>query len=118
MSNIDDRKSALLSEFMELSSGASSDDILPLLLAFSNKAKQEHISFTKSDIETLFESMKKDMNPEEQSKINRTEALYHAALFGNNIYDSSRNIDFFYYVLAVYRFRNSRNFFCFGNYGL
>ena len=61
MNNIDSRKSALLNEFMQLSSGVSSDDILPLLLAFSNKARQEHISFTKSDIETLFESMKKRM---------------------------------------------------------
>ena len=69
MNNIDSRKSALLNEFMQLSSGVSSDDILPLLLAFSNKARLEHISFTKSDIETLFESMKKDMNPEEQSKV-------------------------------------------------
>ena len=69
MNNIDSRKSALLNEFMQLSSGVSSDVILPLLLAFSNKARQEHISFTKSDIETLFESMKKDMNPEEQSKV-------------------------------------------------
>lgn len=69
MNNIDSRKSALLNEFMQLSSGVSSDDILPLLLAFSNKVRQEHISFTKSDIETLFESMKKDMNPEEQSKV-------------------------------------------------
>lgn len=69
MNNIDSRKSALLNEFMQLSSGVSSDDILPLLLAFSNKSRQEHISFTKSDIETLFESMKKDMNPEEQSKV-------------------------------------------------
>ena len=69
MNNIDSRKSALLNEFMQLSSGVSSDDILPLLLAFSNKARQEYISFTKSDIETLFESMKKDMNPEEQSKV-------------------------------------------------
>ena len=69
MNNIDSRKSAHLNEFMQLSSGVSSDDILPLLLAFSNNARQEHISLTKSDIETLFESMKKDMNPEEQSKV-------------------------------------------------
>ena len=69
MNNIDSRKSALLNEFMPRSSGGSSDDLLPLLLAFANKARQEHISFTKSDIETLFESMKKDMNPEEQSKV-------------------------------------------------
>lgn len=56
MNNIDSRKSALLNEFMQLSSGVSSDDILPLLLAFSNKARQEHISFTKSDIETLLKA--------------------------------------------------------------
>ncbi len=66
---IDNRKSALLKEFMEISSGKSSDDILPLLLAFSNKAKKENITFSKADIETIFDSMKKDMAPEEQTKI-------------------------------------------------
>lgn len=68
-SNIDDRKATLLKEFMEISANKSSDDILPLLLAFSNKAKKEHISFSKSDIETIYDSMKKDMAPEEQNKI-------------------------------------------------
>ncbi len=66
---IDNRKSALLKEFMQIASGKSSDDILPLLLAFSNKAKKENIKFSKTDIETIFESMKKDMAPEEQTKI-------------------------------------------------
>lgn len=67
--NIDAKKAKLLKDFMSLSSGKSTDELLPLLLAFSNKARQEHISFEKSDINTLFESMKKEMPPEELSKI-------------------------------------------------
>lgn len=67
--NIDGKKAQLLRDFMTLSAGKSTDELLPLLLAFSNKARQEHITFEKSDINTLFESMKKDMPPEELSKI-------------------------------------------------
>lgn len=67
--NIDEKKAKLLKDFMSLSSGKNTDELLPLLLAFSNKARQEHISFEKSDISTLFESMKKEMPPEELSKI-------------------------------------------------
>lgn len=67
--NIDAKKAKLLRDFMTLSQGKSTDELLPLLLAFSNKARKEHISFEKSDIATLFESMKKDMPPEELTKI-------------------------------------------------
>lgn len=67
--NIDEKKARLLKDFMTLSAGKSSEELLPLLLAFSNKARQEQITFEKNDINTLFESMKKDMSPEELSKM-------------------------------------------------
>ncbi|MCM1308669.1 MAG: hypothetical protein NC223_08730 [Butyrivibrio sp.] len=67
--NIDQKKAKLLRDFMSLSAGKGSDELLPLLLAFSNKARREHISFEKNDISSLFESMKKDMPPEDLSKI-------------------------------------------------
>lgn len=63
--NIDERKVRLLKEFIKLSQGKKKDELLPLLLAFSSKAKEEHISFDQKDIDTVFESMKKDMAPEE-----------------------------------------------------
>lgn len=68
-SNIDEKKAHLLREFVKLSQGKKNDELLPLLLAFSNKAREEHISFDKKDIDSIFESMKKEMAPEELSKI-------------------------------------------------
>ncbi len=68
-SKIDERKSHLLREFVKLSQGKKNDELLPLLLAFSNKAREEHISFDKKDIDSIFESMKKEMAPEELGKI-------------------------------------------------
>lgn len=68
-SKIDERKAHLLREFVKLSQGKKNDELLPLLLAFSNKAREEHISFDKKDIDSIFESMKKEMAPEELSKI-------------------------------------------------
>lgn len=67
--NIDERKAHLLKEFIKLSQGKKQDELLPLLLAFSNKAREEKITFDKKDIDTIFESMKKDMVPEELGKI-------------------------------------------------
>lgn len=62
-------KEKLLQDFMRLSKDKSSDDMLPLLLAFNAKAKEEHITFSKNDMENIFESMKKEMAPDERTKI-------------------------------------------------
>lgn len=67
-SNIDAKKAKLLEEFAKMAEGKSTDELLPLILAFSNKAKSEKISFSKDEMALLFEQMKKNMSPEEQQK--------------------------------------------------
>lgn len=66
---MDSRKEKLLNSFTTLAQGKSNEDLLPLLLAFSQKAKEEHISFDKTDIEALVNNMKKDLSPDEYQKI-------------------------------------------------
>ena len=64
---LDPRKAALINNFANIARGKSSDEILPLLLAVSNKAKKEGISFTQD--ETIINILRDDMNPEQQGKL-------------------------------------------------
>ena len=59
--NIDEKKMKLIDEFMEMSKGRTSDEILPLILAISQKAKQMGLIFTKNETLMLIENIKKDM---------------------------------------------------------
>ena len=47
MSETDFRKQLLLNEFKTLSKGKSKEELLPLVFALSQKAKQAGIQFTK-----------------------------------------------------------------------
>ncbi len=67
-SSIDTKKAKLLEEFAKMAEGKTTDELLPLILAFSNKAKSEKINFSKNEMTILFEQMKKNMSPEEQQK--------------------------------------------------
>ena len=66
--NLDKRKAKLLEDFTKMAEGKTTDELLPLILAISKKAKSEGISFTKEETSLLFENMKKNMSPEEQQK--------------------------------------------------
>lgn len=66
---LDKKKAALLSEAKKLAAGKKSDEMLPLLLAISNKAKKEGIQFTPEEITTIVEYMKKDLAPEDQNRL-------------------------------------------------
>ena len=68
LSSIDGAKKKLLNDFISMSKGKTTEELLPLILAFSKKAKKEKISFSKDEIGVLFDSLKKDMSPEEQQK--------------------------------------------------
>ena len=47
MKDLDFRKQLIINEFKTMSKGKSKEEILPLLLALSTKAKQAGINFTK-----------------------------------------------------------------------
>ena len=55
MSETDFRKQLLLNEFKTLSKGKSKEELLPLVFALSQKAKQAGIQFTKQDCEMVYQ---------------------------------------------------------------
>ena len=66
---LDPKKAALLNNFANLAQGKSIEEILPLLLAVSNKAKKEGISFTTGETNAIIDILRRDMSPEQQSKL-------------------------------------------------
>lgn len=59
---MDEKKLRLLNDFQKLSEGKSSEDMIPLVLAFMEKAKKENITFSKDEISVLFEEVRKGMS--------------------------------------------------------
>ena len=59
---MDKKKLRLLNDFQKLSEGKSSEDMIPLVLAFMEKAKKENITFSKDEISVLFEEARKGMS--------------------------------------------------------
>ena len=53
----DFRKQLLLNEFKTLSKGKSKEELLPLVFALSQKAKQAGIQFTKQDCEMIYKQI-------------------------------------------------------------
>ena len=54
MSENDFRKQLLLNEFKTLSKGKNKEEIVPLIFALSQKAKQAGIQFTRQDCELIY----------------------------------------------------------------
>ena len=50
MAELEFRKQLLINEFKTLSKGKRKEELLPLMLALSNKAKQAGVQFTKDDL--------------------------------------------------------------------
>jgi len=59
---MDEKKLRLLNDFQKLSEGKSSEDMIPLVLAFMEKTKKENITFSKDEISVLFEEARKGMS--------------------------------------------------------
>lgn len=59
---MDEKKLRLLNDFQKLSEGKSSEDMIPLVFAFMEKAKKENITFSKDEISVLFEEARKGMS--------------------------------------------------------
>lgn len=67
-SKMDAKKAKLLKEFIKIAEGKNTQELLPLLLAFSNKAKSDNIKFTKEETTLLFEEIKQNMSPQDRQK--------------------------------------------------
>ena len=66
MSELDFKKKLLINEFKTMSQGKTTDEILPLILALSNKAKQAGISFSKDDLSLIIEQVKDGLSERER----------------------------------------------------
>ena len=66
---LEPRKAALINNFANIARGRGSDEMLPLLLAVSNKAKKEGISFTQDETNAIINILRNDMSPEQQGKL-------------------------------------------------
>ena len=66
---LDPRKAAHNKNFANIAKGKGSDEMLPLLLAVSNKAKKEGISFTQDETNAIINILRDDMSPEQQGKL-------------------------------------------------
>lgn len=66
---IDTKKMKLINEFMELAKGRSTDEILPLLLAVSQKSKQMGLTFTREETLTLVNQLKANLPESEKARV-------------------------------------------------
>ncbi|MGN0160863.1 MAG: hypothetical protein ACI4AQ_05705 [Lachnospiraceae bacterium] len=66
---LDAKKQKLIDDFMNMSKGRTSDEILPLILAVSQKAKQMGISFTKEETLHFVNELKTNLTEAEKAKV-------------------------------------------------
>lgn len=58
------------------SSGLSKEQMLPFLMAVSKRSKENHISFSEEEIDTIIETLKKYTTPEDIDKMNKMINIY------------------------------------------
>ncbi len=75
MKDLDFRKQLIINEFKTMSNGKSKEEILPLLLALSTKAKQAGINFTKEDTLLIIEQVKDELTEQERQMLPQILAL-------------------------------------------
>lgn len=66
MPELDPKKQRLINEFKAMSKGKRNEEILPLILALSSKAKQAGISFTRDDMSLIIEQLKDGLSEQEK----------------------------------------------------
>lgn len=67
--NIDPKKLMLIDEFRKMAKGKNSDEILPLILAVSQKSRKMGLNFTKDETLYLIEQLKESLNEQDRSKV-------------------------------------------------
>ena len=65
MSDLDFRKQLIINEFKTMAKGKSLNEMLPLVLAISQKDKQAGITFTKDDMLLIIDQIKDQLSPQE-----------------------------------------------------
>jgi hypothetical protein len=66
MSELDFKKQLIINEFVTMAKGRGNQEMLPLLLAVSSKARQSGISFTKEDVQLIMDQFKDQLSEKEK----------------------------------------------------
>jgi hypothetical protein len=69
MAELEFRKQLLINEFKTLSKGKDRHELLPLVLALNNKAKQAGIEFTSDDITLVISQVENELSETERRLI-------------------------------------------------
>lgn len=69
MSNIDPKKLMLINEFKNMANGKSSDEILPLILAMSQKSNSMGLHFTNEETQQIVNTLSADLSPADKKRV-------------------------------------------------
>lgn len=68
-SGISPKKMALINEFQKMAKNKPQSELLPLVLALSNKSRSMGLNFTKDEMMMIVNSMRPNMSEQESSQI-------------------------------------------------
>ena len=74
-SNMSPEKLQFLLSFAQKEKPVNMKDIMPFLLSNMREAKENHIDFTKPEVELICELLAKDLPPKEQAKVRQLMSL-------------------------------------------
>ena len=76
VAHIDKSKLDFLQMLVFESNGLSKEQMLPFLMAIAKRSKENKVSFTDEEIETIVETLKKYTSPEDLDKMNKMISIY------------------------------------------
>ena len=76
VAHIDKSKLDFLQMLVFESSSLSKEQMLPFLMAVSKRGKENHVSFSDEEIDTIVETLRKYASPEDISKMDKMVSLF------------------------------------------
>lgn len=76
VAHIDKSKLDFLQMLVFESNGLSKEQMLPFLMAIAKRSKENKVSFTDEEIDTIVETLKKYTSPEDLDKMNKMISIY------------------------------------------
>lgn len=76
VAHIDKSKLDFLQMLVFESSGLTKEQMLPFLMAVAKRGKENNISFSKEEIDTIINTLQKYASPDEIEKMNKMTAFY------------------------------------------
>lgn len=77
VAHIDKSKLDFLQMLVFESNELSKEQMLPFLMAVAKRGRENNISFTEEEIDTIIKTIQKYATPEEIEKVNKMAALYY-----------------------------------------